>query len=417
MVELAGAMSNSSFQSLIASQVLQSFGALGRVGIRRPSLDGFRGLTEPGPAAANVKNLPAEILKSLVYLQFLRAHATELERKNNFAAALRVLQEAAGLAEETGVVELEIVVLAQVGNLTRRSGDLNTAEGYLRRAERLGEETGVTPVASWVHYEIGYIFFMRGVFKDACESFQKSYDAAKEENNDLVGLVAALGVLGRQHVLMGDVDKGVELNVSAEELIDSQTAQLDADWVARWKRNVVHHRAESELERGNIEAAAEFSLRAEETPTEKGRPEKQNPYSLLRQSRIELLRGNLEEAEILAAAAVRRLSGSGRQELEPADRLRMAEGGSEFLAHYGTVLLQLGHPDATSKLDTAIEYPIEYANSRGHAWAHLALARHFQSAGAVDQARVHAKAAIRVTEQHYRTVSEEATQFFKALTT
>jgi len=390
----------------LAAQVIDILTALAQVGIRRPSVQGFKALSPD--ASLRVLNLTSpKIFKRIIKIQLQRAKAVELERRANYTEALKTARKAAKAASFLDIPSIEIASTTQAGNLLRRIGRLKEADETLVRSLEITNSAGITLFDSWIHYELAYIAYLKGNLNKACDFFIKSVDSAKEED-DALGQVAGLTLLAQQYYLNGDVDEALKFLNEAERVMEANSNKQEADWVERWKANVFIHRSIVEKLKGNYSESKSLFRKGEKIVNSLFTELAGKTTLLHRFGALALSMGDTQTAISKLSSSLRIYESSGR--------LKSTESGAEIVALLGKAYLLAGNKQyARKNLQRAIRLPADYANRRGHAWAHIELARLSIEKGNNTIARKHIEKALRVTSQHYRPEQSEAKSILKGL--
>ena len=377
--------------------------------IRRSSIRKFSSALKPSDALDIIEATPPDILKNIVLLQILRAEAVWLEGKALYEKALEKAREAYELAANLVLPAIEIVCLAQRGNLLRRLGKLEEAETFLKKAMECAGQAGNTNANSWIQYEFGYLSHLKGNFDSACRQFKDSVDSAKDED-DITGHLAGLGMLAVQYYLNGmyaDATASLdEADIILKDTSDDFGRELD--WVERWKANNSMQRALIAIAKGCHEVA-EKMFEAHPYNSDIPTAEAGKPTMYYHLGTLYFAKGDYQNAikNLTSALRIYELRGS----LTTRD-----ECASEVIALLGRTYIAAGDTKGVEGyFNLSLTLPADLANRRGQAWSHIELAKLAMQNGEKPQARNHLDAALLLTNKHYKPEREKIESLLASL--
>src|SRR5207302_1077568 len=105
---------------------------------------GFGGAYSTECALRAVEEISSRLLKKVIRLQLLRAHAVRLEGAVRYAEALEALKKVLQEARRLRIPSIEIVAAAHLGNILRRMGRLRAAYRSFSEALKRAQQTGKT---------------------------------------------------------------------------------------------------------------------------------------------------------------------------------------------------------------------------------------------------------------------------------
>jgi tetratricopeptide (TPR) repeat protein len=387
-------------------QILELLSAVGEIGVRRASLQGFGEAFTPDTGLRVLGQAQAGVLERLIEAQLLRARSSLLEREGRIGDALAVAETVVARTEDLGFPPLQVVALTQAGSLLRRQAKLAPAQERLVRALDLAGTSGTTVANAWIRYEMGYLAYMRADFAGASSAFQSSIEAAQDEE-DTVGQVAGLGMLAHQLYINGDNESAAAKIEAAMAQIERMGDGMEPDWTDRWRTNLLLHRssilrlsgrldeAESDLQRAAKKARYGDIFASESGAAKRGQLK----------AELAVSRGDFEAALLQLTSELRILRDIG-----------FTESSSEVFSLLGRVYLARGEEEkAHEQFDLALGLPAEFANQRGHAWAHFELARWELRLGRKEQAAQHLETALEATATHYAPEHLTALELLKSL--
>ena len=372
---------------------LRSVLKAGEYGERRITVSTLRHLEDIDDQIACIEEAHPDVIKGIVLMQLHRARAVLLEGRSLYENAIESASKALAQADGFRYPTVEVPVLAQLGNLERRAGRLGEAEVYLVRAAQRAEAEDISANNSLIFYELGYIAYLRGRFKEAADWFEKSITAAQEDD-DTVGRLAGVAILARQHTLNGSLQLALELVQQCDTILRQVDTKAERDWIHRWKMNNWAHEFEVRINQGKLRRAHALLTfiadGARGIPTARALNRIQSYYV----GQLALARGQYCSAEQHLTEHL--------NEVATSQGIETAESASEPIALLGKALVRQRKLDeANSRFEWALQLPPDLGNRRGQAWAAIDLAATAHKGGDDVTAKRYVEMAISATEHHY----------------